>query len=375
MATLTGYSTSRFLFTLARGSIAEEDWTIFRDVPVFADVKTDDIQIIHEGPMFNYRPLARMEGYAGAIDIAKKLGNGVDRIELADNELQRIGVMYEFDEDADDSGKNDFEKLVSQGYFKLGFDIPQDQRQGDYRIPLVVDIFITKITGENEIPVTFVDFKEPFNVELNKKTAGFDLVDYFTVEEVKESTVERSHMLIDRDNIKSLFVDEKVEVKAEVGTEKPSNELKKVEVESPIVEPEPREIDPEGLYNDIIAPAADTAYENLLSGEVDDSGIEPDDDVDSDIDDLFDSINKDEESLETDQEEQEIVSDDKGLLVFNDNTAPSAPTPPDTSELNRPTVEEEEENLGHRVIPKIEHERKPSLAQASESAAREYLDI
>ena len=153
----------------------------------------------------HYRPYLVLDGEVTGI--RGNFPHGVSEVHFAD-EHRSVKVSYQYH-----FTNQELASMCEKGLFDDGFTTPDIFCENNgFQLPMRCDCFVVKNT---KVPLLFVNVQSPFNMEIESKTCGYTLGDYFEQAVQKESEfLEDAEMeSISFDEEESLFVsDEKTQL-------------------------------------------------------------------------------------------------------------------------------------------------------------------
>ena len=124
----------------------------------------------------HYRPYLVLDGEVTGI--RGDFPNNVSEVHFSD-EHRRVDVSYQYQ-----FSNEELASMCQKGLFDDGFEVPQIMTDNNgFQLPMVCDCFAV---NASEIPILFVKVQSQYNMEIESKTCGYTLGDYFEQAVVKE---------------------------------------------------------------------------------------------------------------------------------------------------------------------------------------------
>ena len=204
----------------AQNSKQPEDLEYYHDILCEGTVTVTKAYIEQGTQKEHHRPYLVLNGIVTGI--AGNFPQNVTEVRFDDphNHVQ-VSYQYQFTNE-------ELASMCQKGLFDDGFTVPEIfTKNKGFLLPMQCDCFTVKNT---EVPLLFVSVQSPFNLEIDSKSCGYVLGDYF------EQAVVRENEFVDEDvasvqfsDEESLFTSKKPEAEKEAPVEEPKRELSEEE--------------------------------------------------------------------------------------------------------------------------------------------------
>ena len=143
-------------------------------------VLVESMELGHHGPERNYRPYLHLNGELRSVRPHQQLPYGVDEVTFPIGGGETVDVFYEFDDEQ-------LVQLAQKGYFTHGFAVPEQVTGIEWELPATVDALVLAPAGDAQaategapdVPVVFVRVHGLGNLEVDLKSSGYDITEYF----------------------------------------------------------------------------------------------------------------------------------------------------------------------------------------------------
>lgn len=167
---LAGDHLSQVASKLASVDVARAD-----NIPCEAHVVMSSVGMesrYDESCLFPYRPYLVMNGEVRAL--VGDIHEGVDGLAYVAGSGPQVRFVYDFTDD-------ELAALAAKGLFSPGFDVPALFCDTTFELPVTVNVEVIEPACEGEAPVVFAGIARPMCIEVDAKSSGYILSDYFEV--------------------------------------------------------------------------------------------------------------------------------------------------------------------------------------------------
>lgn len=123
-----------------------------------------------ESCLFPHRPYLVMNGEVRAL--VGDIHEGVDGLAYVAGSGPQVRFVYDFTDD-------ELATLAAKGLFSPGFDVPSLFCDTTFELPVTVNVEVIEPACEGEAPVVFAGIARPMCIEVDAKSSGYILSDYF----------------------------------------------------------------------------------------------------------------------------------------------------------------------------------------------------
>ncbi|MGW0898192.1 hypothetical protein ACWD0G_14530 [Streptomyces goshikiensis] len=180
-------------------------------------VMVESLDLKHRGKEENYRPYLHMTGELRSVTPANALPFGISQVVYSPGQGEKVDAFYEFDDPQ-------LVVLASKGYFTSGFAVPEQVTGIEWELPATADMLVLAPSGaqtEDDTPVVFTQIHGIGGLEIDLKSSGYDLADYFA--DHSKAGVPQTEAVVDArglkarsDAINSLFSENELNLDTEV---------------------------------------------------------------------------------------------------------------------------------------------------------------
>lgn len=291
----------------------------YEDVEGEAEIKFDDVFLMHMGSEQNFRPYLQMVGHLHTFKpYSTKLKYGIDAIDFG---KRRPPVMYSYHFNDDE-----IKSLIDKGYYNKGFCVPDIFTRSPFELPMKCNISVAApdLSKRNDdVPIVLIVL-DSYEHDIDKESSGYDdLVGYF--KSATEKFEDQTYETVDTayEDILSDIKESEIEAELEVEDERvgmfdviPDEQEPEDDVNDAVETDETEDDIETRMYRDMqnmrntdsakllgdaklaAAPKEDAADDDILSGKDSQGEEEPDSDASGYSDDGFEDIGESDASPE-----------------------------------------------------------------------------